>query len=183
MNNDPKSTTCFETSIDVNSDIELNTEIVVDIQSDSSEYFHPDTQDIKCWIELVLASTDNNHYQHVEVSLKVVGEKVGAELNQQYRSKKGPTNILSFPLDPPNNIPFAHLGDLVVCAPVVEAEASTQQKPLPHHWAHMIIHGLLHLLGFDHIDNQEADTMESLEIKILQQLGLPNPYTEISTQP
>ncbi|PCJ14337.1 MAG: rRNA maturation RNase YbeY [Gammaproteobacteria bacterium] len=160
-----------------------NTDIVVDIQTDLIEHYHPSADEISTWVGIVLTSTNNNHFQHVEVSLKIVEEQEGAALNQQYRGKPGPTNILSFPLDPPKEIPFAHLGDLVVCAPVVEAEAIQQQKSASQHWTHMIIHGILHLLGFDHINDKEAEIMESLEIDLMQQLGLPNPYIETHTHP
>lgn len=169
--------------MDTDTSTDTNTDIVVDIQSDSSQYFHPSPQAIASWLRLVLKETGNDQFQHIELSLKVVGEKEGAELNQQYRGKMGPTNILSFPLEPTHGIPFAHLGDLVVCAPVVETEAVQQHKTLQQHWLHMIIHGLLHLLGFDHIDDSEAAIMEHHEITIMKQLGLPNPYTEIHTQP
>jgi len=89
---------------------------------------------------------------------------------------------LSFPADIPEGIGLNLLGDLVVCAPVLEREALEQHKPLAHHWAHIIIHGVLHLLGYDHLTEEDADLMENKEINILQKLNITNPYLEI-TQP
>ena len=98
------------------------------------------------------------------------------QLNKQYRHKDKPTNVLSFPFEVPEGIELNLLGDLVVCAPVIQQEATEQGKVLFDHWAHMIIHGCLHLLGYDHINDTDADEMEALEIKILAQLSINNPY-------
>jgi probable rRNA maturation factor len=113
---------------------------------------------------------------HQSVLIRIVGETEGAALNQQYRHKSGPTNVLSFPFKAPPGIPNDHLGDLVICAPLVSREAQEQKKPTDHHWAPLLIHGILHLQGFDHIDSQEAQQMESLETKLLMWLGIPDPY-------
>lgn len=113
-----------------------------------------------------------------ELLVRVVDEAESAALNNTYRGKNTPTNVLSFPLDAPPNIPCIHLGDLVVCAPVVEREAAEQGKRIEAHWAHMVVHGVLHLLGYDHINDAEASFMESDETRILQSLGYPDPYTE-----
>ena len=99
-----------------------------------------------------------------------------AELNRMYRQKEGPTNVLSFSCDVPEGVPCQILGDLVICAPVVEREALEQNKSLEAHWAHLVVHGILHLLGFDHMEDTAAEEMEALEIKILQDLGYTNPY-------
>jgi probable rRNA maturation factor len=112
--------------------------------------------------------------------VRIVGEQESAELNEQYRHKSGPTNILSFPVDVPEGIELDLLGDLVICAPVVEKEALEQGKLLAHHWAHIIVHGVLHLLGYDHIDDDEAELMENKEIAILNKLHINNPYTEVN---
>lgn len=118
------------------------------------------------------------------VVIRIVGTEEGLELNQSFRHKNYPTNVLSFPYEPSEfELEFleaeelGHLGDLVLCLPVVEREAAEQHKPLQHHWAHLIVHGLLHLQGFDHEDSEvEAEIMEAREIAILNQLGMPNPY-------
>ena len=99
-------------------------------------------------------------------------------LNKQYRHKIGPTNILSFPIEVPEGIDLNLLGDLVICAPLLEKEALEQNKPFMSHWAHIIVHGILHLLGYDHIDDDEAEIMENKEIKILSTLNIENPYIE-----
>lgn len=111
----------------------------------------------------------------VELCLRIVGEPEGALLNQRYRGKAGATNVLSFPCDVRQQ-GFALLGDMVVCAPVVVAEARAQGKSEAAHWAHMIVHGVLHLLGYDHIGEHEAHIMENKERGILSQLGFPDPY-------
>ena len=115
-----------------------------------------------------------------EVVIRVVDEAEGRQLNTQYRSKAQATNILSFPMEMPEEMAATveeiMLGDLVICAPVVAQEAIEQNKTLHDHWAHLVIHGMLHLQGYDHLNDDEADAMESLEIKLLQQLGINNPY-------
>lgn len=113
-----------------------------------------------------------------EVSLLIVDEAQGQQLNRDYRQKDYPTNVLSFPADLPPEVDLPLLGDLVVCAPVVAREAQAQHKQLEAHWAHMLVHGTLHLLGFDHIDDDEADAMEALETEILLALGYPAPYAD-----
>lgn len=152
-------------------------EIIVDIHNECSQYFQPDAEEIESWIHFTLKYCEKVA-EHIEVSLKIVGISEGTELNKQYRQKDGPTNILSFPLEPLFEGPFAHLGDLVICAPVLESEAKIQCKTLISHWAHIIIHGVLHLLGFDHITDQDAEIMENLEVAILEQFGYQNPYRE-----
>lgn len=113
-----------------------------------------------------------------ELTIRIVDSKESAKLNQTYRHKPGATNVLSFPFESPPGIALPLLGDLVICAPVVAAEAIAQNKPLLAHWAHMVVHGVLHLLGYDHVKKIDAEKMEKLEIKILAQLGYPNPYEE-----
>ena len=113
-----------------------------------------------------------------ELVVRVVDEMESAELNQQYRHKSGATNVLSFPFEVPPGVPLEELplGDLVVCAPVIQREAREQDKTEGAHWAHMVVHGVLHLLGLDHIDPQQAVVMEEKEVGILKQLGISNPY-------
>ena len=98
------------------------------------------------------------------------------QLNKQYRDKDKPTNVLSFPMQSPVEAGVFLLGDIALCAPVIKQEASQQSKSEMSHWAHMVVHGMLHLQGYDHINDDEAEQMEQLEIKILNQLGFSNPY-------
>ncbi len=134
----------------------------------------PDREQIQCWVDAAL----DDYEQDTEIVVRIVDEQESAELNQQYRHKSGPTNILSFPADLPEGIELNLLGDLVICAPVLEQEALEQDKLLAHHWAHIIVHGVLHLLGYDHIDETEAELMENKEIAILNKLNINNPYSE-----
>lgn len=134
----------------------------------------PALGDLEKW---AIAAT-NKHREEAEISLLVVDEEEGAKLNKQWRAKEGPTNVLSFPSELPAELKLPFLGDLVICAPVVEQEAKVQKKNLSAHWAHMIVHGTLHLLGYDHISDAEAEEMESLETAILAQLDYPDPYQE-----
>ena len=111
-----------------------------------------------------------------ELSIRIVGEAESAELNSRYRGKSGATNVLSFPTELPAGVPLMLLGDLVICAPVVAREAAAQGKASEAHWAHMVVHGCLHLAGYDHEDEAQAAEMEPLETAILAQLGYPDPY-------
>ena len=113
-----------------------------------------------------------------ELSIRLVEIEESAELNKTYRAKSGPTNVLSFPFDSPIPMEPKLLGDLVICVPVVEKEAVEQAKQLEHHWAHLVVHGCLHLLGYDHIENDQAEEMEAFEVEILQTLAIDNPYLE-----
>ena len=112
----------------------------------------------------------------VEMTVRIVDEAESQALNRTYRAKDRPTNVLSFPFECPTEVSLPLLGDLVICRQVVEYEAAEQKKPLMAHWAHMVVHGSLHLLGYDHIDDTEAEEMESLETKIMQGLGFADPY-------
>ena len=112
----------------------------------------------------------------VEMTVRIVDEAESHELNLNYRGKDRPTNVLSFPFECPDEVELPLLGDLVICRQVVEREAQEQDKPLMAHWAHMVVHGSLHLLGYDHIDDDEAEEMESLETQIMTELGFADPY-------
>jgi len=114
-----------------------------------------------------------------ELVIRVVDEAESAELNGSYRNKPVPTNVLSFPFEAPPGIDSTILGDVAICAAVVEREAREQGKTLSAHWAHMVVHGVLHLQGYDHIEAMDADRMESAEMQILQTLGFANPYEEV----
>ncbi|ASX11002.1 TPA: rRNA maturation RNase YbeY [Aeromonas hydrophila] len=114
--------------------------------------------------------------QEAEVTVRIVDEAESNELNLTYRGKDKPTNVLSFPFEAPPGLELPLLGDLVICRQVVEHEAIEQGKPLMAHWAHMVVHGSLHLLGYDHIEDDEAEEMEALERDIMQELGFADPY-------
>ncbi|WP_144714398.1 rRNA maturation RNase YbeY [Aeromonas veronii] len=111
-----------------------------------------------------------------EVTVRIVDEAESNELNLTYRGKDKPTNVLSFPFEAPPGLELPLLGDLVICRQVVEREAEEQGKPLMAHWAHMVVHGSLHLLGYDHIEDEEAEEMEALERDIMLELGFADPY-------
>ena len=118
-----------------------------------------------------------NERETTELSVRIVDEQESAALNQQYRGKSGATNVLSFPFDAVTPEPLPILGDLVICAPVVIREAQQQNKPAEAHWAHMCVHGVLHLLGYDHAGDRDAEVMEALETTILLDMGFPAPYS------
>lgn len=134
----------------------------------------PSEQQLQMWAESAL----NRVEEDCELSIRLVEEDESAELNETYRSKVGPTNVLSFPFDAPIKIEPRLLGDLVICTPVIEREAQQQNKALNDHWAHMVVHGCLHLLGYDHIVDDQAEIMESLEKDILKSLSIEDPYRE-----
>ena len=146
--------------------------ITIDLQNESSSPSIPDVQQLKAWVESALLSSHEN----LEQSIRIVDEAESQQLNKAYRAIDKPTNILSFPAEVSSYLDYDHLGDLVICAPVVESEALQQNKPLTAHWTHMVVHGMLHLQGYDHIDEEQARQMEVLEIEILSSLGHTNPY-------
>lgn len=133
----------------------------------------PDQQDFLKWVSLACEPQKPN----AEVSIRIVEKNESRALNKQYRAKDKPTNVLSFPAEFPEGVDIPFLGDLVICAPIVVHEAAEQHKNLEAHWAHMVIHGTLHLLGYDHIEDNEAEEMEALESALLQKLGHKCPYT------
>lgn len=139
----------------------------------------PTAAELQRWCELALRQRSGDS----ELTIRMVDEEEGRELNRTWRHKDYPTNVLSFPADVPDeflDIPL--LGDLVICVPVVEREAAEQGKPPAAHWAHLVIHGCLHLLGYDHIEDAEAEEMEALERQLLAELGHPDPYAELSPE-
>lgn len=149
----------------------------VELQLASTSRSVPDEARIRDWAIAALAGKR----EAAELVVRVVDEAESAELNGTYRGKDKPTNVLSFPFEVPPDVPCTHLGDLLVCAPVVEREAAEQSKTLESHWAHMVIHGVLHLLGYDHIEDDEAEAMEAEEVRIMQSLGYSDPYREGSS--
>lgn len=147
----------------------------IDIEINSTSTKIPSVENIEHWISIALQSDELNQ---AEVSVYIVDEAESQDLNFQYRGKDKPTNILSFPADIPEEVGVPLLGDLVICAPIVEREAQEQGKSLHAHWAHILIHGSLHLLGYDHIEDDEAEVMEALETRLVTQLNFPAPYIE-----
>jgi probable rRNA maturation factor len=145
--------------------------LCLDIDNVSSRTV-PDNELLESWVRAALESRRAD----AEISLRIVDINEISALNQQYRGKDYATNVLSFPTDLPPALKLPHLGDIVICAEVVEREAVEQKKSAQAHWAHMLVHGTLHLLGYDHIDDDEALVMETLEIEILHALNFDNPY-------
>lgn len=154
--------------------METDYKINLDIQREVNAL--PKDDDLLKWLNAVLVF---EHHGDTELTIRFVDEKESAELNEQYRNKKGSTNILSFPFESPAEVELDLLGDLVICSDVVKKEAREQHKNELAHWAHMVVHGTLHLLGYDHLTNTEANVMEEKEIKILSKLGYTDPYREI----
>jgi probable rRNA maturation factor len=147
---------------------------IVEIQRIFETDSQPNDAQLESWVNAVLANLD----EEFEVVIRIVDDIESAQLNETYRHKQGATNILSFPFEAPEGVDLDLnlLGDLVICAPVLEREAAEQNKPLHNHWAHIVMHGTLHLLGYDHIDDTDAEEMEAKEIELLQTLSIPNPY-------
>ncbi len=149
----------------------------VDVQVAATGDGIPDAATIRRWVRRTIVEAGETG--ELEVSVRVVDTAEMQALNRQYRDRDRPTNVLSFPAGPLAGMPdneTGPLGDIVVCAAVVASEAAEQQKPLAEHWAHMLVHGTLHLLGYDHEDDGEAEDMEALEIRILESSGISNPY-------
>jgi probable rRNA maturation factor len=140
----------------------------VDLRYRTRRPWAPGPKSLRAWARLAAGDRD------AELGIRVVGSSESRALNERWRGKSGPTNVLSFPAAPAPG--RSQLGDIVVCAPVVAREAREQGKALPAHWAHMIIHGILHLLGFDHLRAADARRMESRERALLARLGIGNPY-------
>jgi probable rRNA maturation factor len=145
--------------------------ISVDLQNDENQDLVPPEQQFQQWIAAALQEA----YPRLEQTIRIVGEAESRELNNRYRSKDSATNVLAFP-GTNELLDYDCLGDLVICAPVVAAEAGVQGKPVEAHWAHLVVHGMLHLQGFDHQTDADIRQMEALEIKILDTLGYNNPY-------
>ena len=126
------------------------------------------------WVAAALAG----RIREADLAIRIVGTKEGRALNRHYRGRDYATNVLSFPAELPEGVKLPLLGDIVLCAPVVAREARQQRKRLAAHYAHLTVHGALHLLGWDHEDAREADCMEQLEREILAEMGIDDPYAE-----
>ena len=147
--------------------IELDLQLAVE-----NEQGLPTEQDIQFWLDKTIPQFQKS----AELTIRIVDTEESHQLNHEYRGKDKPTNVLSFPFEAPPGIELDLLGDLIICRQVVEKEAEEQSKPLLAHWAHMVVHGSLHLLGYDHIEDDEAEEMESLETEIMQTMGFEDPY-------
>jgi len=147
--------------------------VILDLQLACADENHlPAESDFQRWLEAAVTPFQPES----EVTIRLVDEAESNELNLTYRSKDKPTNVLSFPFEAPPGIELPLLGDLIICRQVVEQEAAEQGKTVEAHWAHMVVHGTLHLLGYDHIEDEEAEEMEALETEIMLALGYPDPY-------
>ncbi len=155
------------------------TPIVIDYQTEDAtgDWLYPAEKRIQRWLDSALQILEID--EALEVTVRLVENDEITELNREYRGKDQPTNVLSFPCDWDLPEEPRLLGDIVIAGEVVNAEAKTQKKKVEAHWAHMVIHGFLHLLGYDHLENAEAETMENQERKIMAALGFPDPYQEI----
>lgn len=153
----------------------------VDLQIASDAGEPPNEEQLNHWVVSTLQATDADDAHEFEISVRLVSEEESRDLNHRYRQQDKATNVLSFPFDDLDGLPVGTirpLGDLVICAPIVAREASQQGKAVLDHWAHMVVHGILHLLGYDHEDDAQAATMETLEKNILRNFGIENPYRE-----
>ena len=147
--------------------------MIIDLQiACEQESGLPTAEQIEQWATAAVQPQSDE----VEMTVRIVDEAESHELNLNYRGKDRPTNVLSFPFECPDEVELPLLGDLVICRQVVEREAQEQDKPVMAHWAHMVVHGSLHLLGYDHIEDDEAKEMESLETQIMTGLGFADPY-------
>ncbi len=149
--------------------------VILDLQLACADTANlPSEADFQRWLDAAVLPFQ----EEAEVTIRLVDEAESNQLNLTYRGKDKPTNVLSFPFECPPGVELPLLGDLIICRQVVEREASEQNKPLLAHWAHMVVHGSLHLLGYDHIDDEEAEEMEALEVEFMQALGFDNPYQD-----
>ena len=148
----------------------LELELQVATQQDSI----PSQESFAAWSKAAL----HHEREQAEIVIRLVDETESRELNREYRAKDRPTNVLSFPSNLPAVVESNLLGDLIICAPVVLQEAGEQGKAPEAHWAHMVVHGVLHLLGYDHKDESDAQAMEQLEKEVMVSLGFQDPYRE-----
>lgn len=154
-------------------EIELQLDMQLAVEKENNL---PGEDELNLWATAAL--TLRTEHEEPELTIRIVDEAESQELNSEYRGKDKPTNVLSFPFEAPAHVPIPLLGDLIVCKQVVEREAIEQGKTLTAHWAHMIVHGCLHLLGFDHIEDEEAEEMEGIERIVMKDLGFEDPYKD-----
>jgi len=152
-------------------------ELYVDLQVASAETQSlPTLAQLQMWVAAAITAGSEQPREEAELTARIVDADESQSLNSQYRGKDKPTNVLSFPFQNPPGITLPLLGDLIICKAVVEKEAIEQDKQLLSHWAHMLIHGTLHLLGYDHIEQEEAETMERIETNLMIEFGYNDPY-------
>lgn len=149
----------------------MNFELEVQYAADSVDRL-PAQQQVKDWVQAALRA----RIDECQLVVRIVEEEESRQLNERYRHRQGATNVLSFPFEEPALLQPPLLGDVVICAPRVELEAREQGKEAEAHWAHLVVHGVLHLLGYDHEHDKQAKIMEDLETEILASLGYPDPY-------
>jgi len=163
------------------------TTVEIELQNPYCYQEIPSIAQLNQWVNAALQQPDNAHNGMSTLVIRIVDQAEGLQLNQDYRAKANATNILSFSFEAPpiewgaeldEELGLSYLGDLVICEPVLRQEATQQNKSLQQHWAHLLVHGTLHLQGFDHISDADAVVMETLEIAILAKLGFANPYAE-----
>lgn len=145
----------------------------IDIQNASDSDDVPEPESIRRWANSALTQLAD-----AQLCIRIVNTDEITQLNHQYRDKNKATNVLSFPADLPDEIDIPLLGDIIICADVVAREAQEQQKTLDAHWAHMTVHGVLHLMGYDHIEDEEAEEMEAIETRLLTEMGFDAPYDD-----
>lgn len=145
--------------------------IELQVQNASSAGQVPPDEDFERWVKAVL-----HRHGDAVLTIRLVDQDESQALNSRFRHQDKPTNVLSFPADLPDEVDLPLLGDIVICAPLVQAEALEQGKTVQSHWAHLTIHGVFHLLGHDHQEDEEAFEMEALESGVMQALGFPDPY-------
>lgn len=149
----------------------MNNDLTIQIAPGLS--IRPSEIELTTWVNTVLSE---QRQDNAEMTVRFVDCEEMRQLNKQFRNKDKHTNVLSFPNPMPPGLRGAYLGDVVVCVPVIEIEATEQDKDPLAHYAHMLVHGILHLLGYDHQSDEDAKVMEGIEVKILANLGFPDPY-------
>lgn len=147
--------------------------VSVEVQYAETGMDAPSEERFQQWSAIIPADCDTPQ----DACIRIVTEDEIAELNARFRQKDGSTNVLAFAAEIPAGVELNFLGDIVICAPIVIKQAQDQGKSVESHWAHMTLHGILHLQGYDHIDSQDAEIMESLEVQLMAKLGYANPYT------
>lgn len=145
---------------------------MLDLQQSSTLLPTPSQEYFQQWVEMAL----EQKHADAELCIRIIDIDEMSTFNLKYRNKNGPTNVLSFPAQIPPELQLNILGDILICAPLVEEEAACQQKEILHHWAHLTVHGVLHLVGYDHKTHEEAEIMEGMEREIMKKLGYPDPY-------
>ncbi len=156
----------------------------IDLENVSGLHGIPNVDDVQHWVMHTLQAAGEFGLDDVELAVRFVDDRESRALNNQYRGIDKPTNVLSFPAERPAGLPEFEsqpLGDIVCCVQVIEREAKEQRKSVYDHWAHMIVHGTLHLLGYDHEYASDAEAMELLELRALQSFNINNPYAEQNT--